>query len=215
LVTNAFRQSYFTNTERGCQIGLASARAENVIGGGDLTPYRSFTTVAAFAKDQPVVLRNPDATRPWQHVLDCLNGYLTLAEALYREPEEFSGSWNFGPTDADTKLGWQGRFALETSLEWTSDWFRRYATGQAARNLCLSQIGDYMAIGPRHPKLRAGIQPASLRGNSCLFPDFAVRLASRRHNSVEHMHANNSGRIPRNILACLRTLRSSMRFNHI
>ena len=48
-----------------------------------------------------MVLRNPGATRPWQHVLDCLSGYLTLAEALYHDPKEFEGGWNFGPIDAD------------------------------------------------------------------------------------------------------------------
>ena len=103
LVANAFRQSYFSGAEQeGCQIGLASARAGNVIGGGDWTPHQLIPdTIAAFAKGEPAVLRNPGATRPWQHVLDCLSGYLTLAEALYRDPKEFEGSWNFGPSDAD------------------------------------------------------------------------------------------------------------------
>jgi CDP-glucose 4,6-dehydratase len=103
LVANAFRQSYFSGAEQdGRQIGLASARAGNVIGGGDWTPHQLIPdTIAALAKGEPVVLRNPGATRPWQHVLDCLSGYLTLAEALYRDPREFAGSWNFGPTDAD------------------------------------------------------------------------------------------------------------------
>lgn len=103
LVANAFRQSYFSGVHQdGCQIGVASARAGNVIGGGDWTPHQLIPdTIAALAKGQPVVLRNPGATRPWQHVLDCLSGYLTLAEALYRDPNEFAGGWNFGPTDAD------------------------------------------------------------------------------------------------------------------
>jgi CDP-glucose 4,6-dehydratase len=103
LVANAFRRSYFSGAEQdGCQIGLASARAGNVIGGGDWTPHQLVPdTIAALAKGEPVVLRNPGATRPWQHVLDCLSGYLKLAEALYRDPKEFAGGWNFGPTDAD------------------------------------------------------------------------------------------------------------------
>jgi len=195
LVANAFHQSYFSNLERSCQTGLASARAGNVIGGGDWTPHQLIPdSVAAFAKGQPVVLRNPDATRPWQHVLDCLSGYLALAEALYRDPTEISGSWNFGPADADSEpvyrvveqlavpwgvqsswmrdtlaypheakelrlnsqkaedvLGWQGRLPLVTALEWTSNWFRRHATGQAARNLCLTQIDSYTAIGLKAP----------------------------------------------------------------
>jgi CDP-glucose 4,6-dehydratase len=103
LVANAFRQSYFCGEgQGGCQIGLASARAGNVIGGGDWTPHQLIpTTIAALAKGEPVVLRNPAAIRPWQHILDCLGGYLSLAEALYRDPREFAGGWNFGPTDAD------------------------------------------------------------------------------------------------------------------
>ena len=103
LVANAIRQSYFSGAEqKGCQIGLASARAGNVIGGGDWTPHQLIPdTIAALAKGERVVVRNPGATRPWQHVLDCLSGYLTLAEALYRDPKEFEGGWNFGPTNAD------------------------------------------------------------------------------------------------------------------
>lgn len=101
LVANSFRQSYFSSGD-GNLIGLASARAGNVIGGGDWTPHQLIPdSIAAFAKGEPVVLRNPTATRPWQHVLDCLSGYLTLAEALHRDPNAFAGGWNFGPTDAD------------------------------------------------------------------------------------------------------------------
>lgn len=105
LVANAFRQSYFSGEGRdACQIGLASARAGNVIGGGDWTPHQLIPdTIAALAKGESVVLRNPGATRPWQHVLDCLCGYLTLAEALYGDPKEFAGGWNFGPSDADVQ----------------------------------------------------------------------------------------------------------------
>src|SRR5215470_12102714 len=70
LVGDAFRQSYFSDGEQdGCQIALASARAGNVIGGGDWTPHQLIPdSIAALAKGEPVVLRNPGATRPWQHV---------------------------------------------------------------------------------------------------------------------------------------------------
>jgi CDP-glucose 4,6-dehydratase len=103
LVAAAFRQSYFSpESELGGRIGLASARAGNVIGGGDWTPRQLIPdTIAALSKGEPVVLRNPGATRPWQHVLDCLSGYLTLAEQLHRDPTERVGGWNFGPPDAD------------------------------------------------------------------------------------------------------------------
>jgi CDP-glucose 4,6-dehydratase len=103
LVANSFRQSYFSGEgQDGRHIGLASARAGNVIGGGDWTPHQLVPdTIAALIKGEPVVLRNPTAIRPWQHVLDCLSGYLALAEALYGDPAGFAGGWNFGPTDAD------------------------------------------------------------------------------------------------------------------
>lgn len=77
---------------------MANARAGNVIGGGDWTPYQLIPdTVHAMIKGRQVVLRHPTATRPWQHVLDCLNGYLTLAEALHGNPHKFASNWNFGP----------------------------------------------------------------------------------------------------------------------
>jgi CDP-glucose 4,6-dehydratase len=103
LVAGAFQQSYFAaDSEAGGRIGLASARAGNVIGGGDWTPHQLIPdSIAALSKGEPVVLRNPAATRPWQHVLDCLSGYLSLAEALYGDPRAFVGGWNFGPPDSD------------------------------------------------------------------------------------------------------------------
>lgn len=102
LVAGAFRESYFSDSSgAGRRVGIASARAGNVIGGGDWTPHQLVPdTIAAFAEGRPVVLRNPDATRPWQHVLDCLDGYLTLAEALFEDPAAHAEGWNFGPSDA-------------------------------------------------------------------------------------------------------------------
>jgi len=100
LVARAFRESFFSGGQR--STGLASARAGNVIGGGDWTPHQLIPeTIAALSSGKPVVLRNPAAIRPWQHVLDCLSGYLTLAEALYEQPERHATEWNFGPADAD------------------------------------------------------------------------------------------------------------------
>lgn len=103
LVANAYRDSFFdASSPAGERIGIASARAGNVIGGGDWTPHQLIPdSIGAFARGEPVVLRNPTATRPWQHVLDCLDGYLTLAEALYGNPRSVSEGWNFGPADAD------------------------------------------------------------------------------------------------------------------
>ena len=85
-------------------VALASARAGNVIGGGDWTPRQLIPdTIAAFLQSQAVVLRHPQAVRPWQHVLDCLAGYLTLAEALADDVQRYSGAWNFGPADEDSR----------------------------------------------------------------------------------------------------------------
>jgi CDP-glucose 4,6-dehydratase len=103
LVARAFRESYFSAAAGGeRRIGIASARAGNVIGGGDWTLHQLIPdTIEALSQGKPVVLRNPGAIRPWQHVLDCLSGYLTLAEALYEQPDRYADEWNFGPSDAD------------------------------------------------------------------------------------------------------------------
>lgn len=104
LVTSAYRRSYFD----GSGIALGSARAGNVIGGGDWAQDRLVPDILrAFEKLEPVVIRNPYATRPWQHVLEPLSGYLILAEKLWHEPKEYSQAWNFGPKDEDAKpVGW-------------------------------------------------------------------------------------------------------------
>jgi CDP-glucose 4,6-dehydratase len=102
LVAKAFRDSFFDVARVGEHgVALASARAGNVIGGGDWTPRQLVPdTIAAFLNQQPVVLRHPQAVRPWQHVLDCLTGYMTLAEGLGTDPATYSGDWNFGPDES-------------------------------------------------------------------------------------------------------------------
>jgi CDP-glucose 4,6-dehydratase len=103
FVASSFRHSYFaseTFAEHG--VAVANARAGNVIGGGDWTAHQLIpSAVAAFAAGEPVILRHPESVRPWQHVLDCLDGYLTLAEMLASEPLRGSGDWNFGPAPGD------------------------------------------------------------------------------------------------------------------
>jgi CDP-glucose 4,6-dehydratase len=102
LVAHAFRESFFApEADPAHRIGLANARAGNVIGGGDWTPWQLIPdAVQALNEGRPVVLRHPEATRPWQHVLDCLSGYLTLAEALHGDPRRYAQNWNFGPPDS-------------------------------------------------------------------------------------------------------------------
>lgn len=100
LVTSAYRRSFMQ--EQG--VGLASARAGNVIGGGDWAEDRLIPDILrAFEKNQDVVIRNPASTRPWQHVLEPLSGYLVLAQALYETPSDYAEGWNFGPFDEDAQ----------------------------------------------------------------------------------------------------------------
>lgn len=96
LVTQAYRATYFARGP-----GIASARAGNVIGGGDWAAERLIPdVVGAVRANKPVTLRNPQATRPWQHVLDPVAGYLTLAQRLAQSPGEFDAAWNFAPEEA-------------------------------------------------------------------------------------------------------------------
>lgn len=109
LVTAAYRNSFFhpaDYAEHG--VAIATARAGNVIGGGDWTPDGLVSDIVqALLQQRPVLIRNPYATRPWQHVLDALNGYLTLAEKLYHNGPAFAEAWNFGPYESDIKpVGW-------------------------------------------------------------------------------------------------------------
>jgi CDP-glucose 4,6-dehydratase len=97
IVVGAWRSS-FLGPESG--LGIATARAGNVIGGGDFSPDRLMPDLIRAARAGIVArLRHPHAVRPWQHVLDALSGYLTLGEALWWRPAEVSTSWNFGPPD--------------------------------------------------------------------------------------------------------------------
>jgi CDP-glucose 4,6-dehydratase len=102
LITTAYRKSFFRGTTMKTKVGVASARAGNVIGGGDWATDRLIPDVMrAVLQGQTLVVRNPHAVRPWQHVLDPLNGYLTLAEKLLEHPARYSESWNFGPNDSE------------------------------------------------------------------------------------------------------------------
>lgn len=97
IVFSAYQKSFFENREN---LGAASVRAGNVIGGGDWCEDRIVPdSIRALRGKKPIVLRNPNSIRPWQHVLDPLCGYLILGSQLLRNPHEFSGSWNFGPSE--------------------------------------------------------------------------------------------------------------------
>lgn len=100
LITAAYRKSFFNSdvSEKSRDILLASCRAGNVIGGGDWGEDRLIPDIMrAAAQGADVIIRNPEATRPWQHVLEPLSGYLTLGWRLLEGRQEFASGWNFGP----------------------------------------------------------------------------------------------------------------------
>ncbi len=101
LVTSAWRKSYGAG-ER--PLGIASARAGNVVGGGDWATDRLVPDcIRALLAGEVIGIRNPTSTRPWQHVLDPLAGYLLLAERITEDPEAFADGWNFGPVEQDAR----------------------------------------------------------------------------------------------------------------
>lgn len=104
ILTSSYRRSFL---EGGRPFALASARAGNVIGGGDWARDRLVPDcVRALAQGRPAPVRNPDSVRPWQHVLEPLAGYMRLAQKLLEDPAKFSGGFNFGPdSSAVLKVG--------------------------------------------------------------------------------------------------------------
>ena len=104
MATSAYRNSFFAHGE--CLI--ATARAGNVIGGGDWSEDRLLPDVfRSLIFSEKLSIRNPASIRPWQHALEPLDGYLKLAEKLYAGEKKFADSWNFGPAEADSKpVGW-------------------------------------------------------------------------------------------------------------
>jgi CDP-glucose 4,6-dehydratase len=100
LVTAAYRKSFLAQSAT----GVATVRAGNVIGGGDWSLDRIVPDlVRAALRSQPAVVRNPHSTRPWQHVLDVLGGYLLLTERLVTDPTSYAQAWNFGPPSEDVR----------------------------------------------------------------------------------------------------------------
>jgi CDP-glucose 4,6-dehydratase len=119
LITTAYYRTFL----RGLGTSVATVRAGNVIGGGDWSDNRLVPdAVNAILDNKQLNLRYPNATRPWQHVLDPLNGYIKLAEKLWEQPDQYSGPWNFGPEMTDIK---SVRWLIDNIyLHWnkTPDW---------------------------------------------------------------------------------------------
>lgn len=113
LITNAYRRSFFQDGD----VAVASARAGNVIGGGDWASDRLVPDILrAFARGEPAVIRSPHSVRPWQHVLEPLSGYLVLAERLHADGRTWAEAWNFGPTDKDARsVSW---IVEQMAIEW-------------------------------------------------------------------------------------------------
>ncbi|MFX4262563.1 CDP-glucose 4,6-dehydratase [Pelotomaculum propionicicum] len=105
LITCAYRNSFFNPRDYALHgVGAASARAGNVIGGGDWAKNRLIPDcMRAFLHNEAIMIRNPGAVRPWQHVLEPLGGYMTLAEKLYENGPAYAEGWNFGPGEDDMR----------------------------------------------------------------------------------------------------------------
>jgi len=148
LVTSAYRRSFFQQSG----IALASARAGNVIGGGDWAADRLVPDILrAFEKREPVIIRNPHSTRPWQHVLEPLSGYLALAERLYHEGQAFADGWNFGPHDDDAR-----------PVQWIVEHMVRSWGGEAAWQLDEGQHpheAHYLKLDISKARAKLGWQP--------------------------------------------------------
>lgn len=126
IAAAAWRRSFLSGRGRDTTFALASARAGNVIGGGDWALDRLIPDcVRAFSRGDAAVIRNPQSTRPWQHVLEPLSGYLLLAERLWQDGAEVSDAWNFGPGAEDTRpVSWVvDRLAAKwgDGVDWTSE----------------------------------------------------------------------------------------------
>ena len=101
LVTAAYSSSYFNSEDR---VALATARAGNVIGGGDWADDRLIPDfIRSISKNEKLLIRSPYAIRPWQHVLEPLSGYLILAQKMFQYGDKYAGAWNFGPNDSDAQ----------------------------------------------------------------------------------------------------------------
>lgn len=192
LVVASYRQSFLAVAS----VSVSTARAGNVVGGGDWAQDRLLPDcIRAFAAGREVTLRRPDAVRPWQHVLDPLSGYLQLAQQQWHscqnaDAARFAQAFNFGPDAsgestvgemaglaaqrwgseacvvveaqpdapheaglltldpslARQSLGWQVKLGVNEAVAWSVDWYRRFHTGEHARELCLEQISAYETL---------------------------------------------------------------------
>lgn len=152
LITSAYRRSFFYENNDPTSLALASARAGNVIGGGDWSADRLIPDILrAITSNNPALIRNPSAVRPWQHVLEPLSGYLMLAERLFGgQRSRFTEGWNFGPAPDDTRtVAW---IAEKLTKRWgeKASWVKADETGpHEAHFLSLDCLKSHRDLGWR------------------------------------------------------------------
>jgi CDP-glucose 4,6-dehydratase len=152
-------------------VGVASARAGNVIGGGDYAPHRIIPDIIeAISLGRPVVLRHPDSVRPWQHVLDALHGYLLLAQRLHAEPAAYAEAFNFSPRDSSPK---HSVLAVTQGLIKTLG-RGRYEVDEATRR---GHEAAYLSLDPGKAALRLG-------WSQLLSTDEALSLTAEWYSAV-------------------------------
>lgn len=184
MVFAAYSDSFFKQRP---ELGASTVRAGNVLGGGDWSVDRIVPDcIRSILSNQSIRLRNPHATRPWQHVLEPIGGYLLLASKLRESPSDYSGSWNFGPSCLEVKtvlevaelivkgfgrgqievesadnqkheaqmlqlncdkanqvLGWFPRWNFTTTMEATTEWYKKALATPDACSITRSQLLDY------------------------------------------------------------------------
>jgi CDP-glucose 4,6-dehydratase len=186
IVCAAYFRSYFHKNGHGPHLGFATARAGNVIGGGDWAKDRIIPDcIRSLSSSEPIIIRNPHATRPWQHVLDPLSGYLILAQRIAENPGHFSGSWNFGPVE-----GGQIR-VLELAEKFIKAWgggtietpqFEKKAPHEAhLLKLCIDQAMNELHWKP------------TLDSESAI--DWTVEWYKSWHNKKQHSKATSINQI--------------------
>jgi len=154
LVTSAYRDSFFNASDYAKHgVAIASARAGNVIGGGDWAEDRLIPDfIRAIQSGNTVIIRSPQATRPWQHVLEPLSGYLLLAEKLYNDGPVYADAWNFGPNDADAKtVEW---IISELVTQWGED--ANYHIDTSAASV---HEANYLKLDCSKARTKLGWQP--------------------------------------------------------